>query len=378
MSNQQLSSNLTGSALRAVAAVVLCAGVAAACHHNDPNAERSEYIEVYAAPDAETPLSGSTSVSVRAGTEKLYVKSNVDLVAKWQDDADASWATVSGFEKVGENLYELSLTHARRASTPYYTRRSGTLMLTAPELNFGSYLTVHQGLTARLASDFSWSRYGSADPRKDDGVLSSAWNNTDKNRGWESTVIAGQDNACLYGKNGYVMLGSADGYGADLYSPYVEELRVDSLLVVSFRAVAYTDLEGNRDDNRFTVEVVGGGVIRDFADQGVKVLELEAPYYDLSAEGFPGSMWQGTDFLIGIAGTDRSPLTADTRIRITAGSLSETPAAKPNRIFIDNFYIRRIVSTETVHDEDLFLLNGSRSGRDTVFQEDAEEELDNQ
>ena len=105
MSNQQLSSNLTGSALRAVAAVVLCAGVAAACHHDDPNAERSEYIEVYAAPDAETPLSGSTSVSVRAGTEKLYVKSNVDLVAKWQDDADASWATVSGFEKEGEDLY---------------------------------------------------------------------------------------------------------------------------------------------------------------------------------------------------------------------------------------------------------------------------------
>ena len=78
-------------------------------------------------------------------------------------------------------------------------------------------------------------------------------------------------------------------------------------------------------------------------------------------------------FLVGIIGTDRNPLTSDTRIRFTAGSLSPTPG-KPNRIFLDNVYLRKITSNAHVQDEDLFLLNGGKSGKDTVFQKDENNE----
>ena len=373
MSNQSLSRNPGGMiGLLAGAAVMLAIPFFSSCRHDDPNADRPEFIEVYEHPDSLTPLTAA-SVSVRAGEATLYVKSNVEFVPKWQDAESSPWAVVSGMEKIGDDLYEVKLTHARRNNNPYYTRRTGTLMLTAPDLKLGSYLTVHQGLVARFSSDMSWSKYGSPDPRKLDGTLSSQWSVTDKNRGWESTVIDGQKDAYLYGKNGYLMLGSEDGYGADVYTPYVDELHRDTLIVLSFRAVAYTDLDGNKDDNKLTVEVVGGGVIRDFEKQGTTKLELEVPYYDLNSDKFPGDMWDEGQFLVGIIGTDRNPLTSDTRIRFTAGSLSPTPG-KPNRIFLDNVYLRKITSNAHVQDEDLFLLNGGKSGKDTVFQKDENNE----
>ncbi|MBR6933345.1 MAG: hypothetical protein IKH49_08595 [Bacteroidales bacterium] len=369
MSNQSLTGNpVRLSGLLAGAAAMLVFPFLSSCRHDDPNAERPEFVEVYEHPDSLTPLSAA-SVSVRKGEATFYVKTNVEVTPRWQDAETKPWASVTRFEKIKDDLYELQLTYAKRYNIPYYTRRSGTLMLTAPDLSLGSYLPVYQGLTARLSSDMSWSKYGSSDPRKLDGKISSEWSATDKNRGWESTVIDGREEAYLYGKNGYLMLGSGDGYGADLFTPYVDDLHRDTLIVLSFRAVAYTDLDGNKDANKLTVEVVGGGVIRDFEAQGTTKIEFEAPYYDLNSEKFPSDMWDEGQFLVGIVGTDTNPLTSNTRIRFTAGSLSPVPG-KPNRIFLDNVYLRKITSNKHVQDEDLFLLNGGKSGKDTVFQKD--------
>ena len=177
-----------------------------------------------------------------------------------------------------------------------------------------------------------------------------------------STTIEGEEVAHCYGKNGYLKLGDDKGHGADLISPYTNTLRSDSLLMVSFRAVAFTDyMTGARDDNKITVEVLGGGVIRDFAQSEKTTIDLEAGYYDISSEEFPEDMWEGHDFLVFVAGTKANPITANTRVRIICGSLTQNSAVN-NRIYLDNFYIRRLQKVE----EDYFAENNG-SGKDIIL-----------
>ena len=213
-----------------------------------------------------------------------------------------------------------------------------------------------------MSSDFAWTTYGSSDPRIDDGVSATNWTTALKDRGWNSTMIEGQDIVHLYGKKGFIQLGDAEGHGADIHSPYTATLGSDSLLMVSFRAVAHTDhLTGAKDGNKFTVEVVGGGVIADFAEEGLTKIELEAKNFDPSSEGFPGDMWDGSEFMVFVIGTENNPLSVNTKIRIKSGSLEE-PTATPNRLYVDNFYIRRVLEWE----EPYFEENGG-SGVDKIM-----------
>lgn len=324
------------------------------CNKNTGEVLRKEYIEFFKNADDEEP-SSVVSVPVTGGDVSFTVHSNVVFSALWQDDQSKPWASVESLEKKGDDLYTITLSVMPRGTTAYYTRRTGTLMFTAPDQQLGAFITVHQGLITPVASDFSWSKYGTSDPRKLDGAVYSLWINNDKTRGWVQS-----DDAAVYGKNGFLMLGDETGRGASIYSPYYEAIRNDSLAVVSFRAVAYTDIEGVRDANKLTVEIIDGGVFR---DNGSTVMELEAPYANTASEKYPADFWTGSDFLLGIISSDRNPFTGNTRIRITAGD----PAAsgvKPNRIFIDNFYIRKI--DEENGDEDLWIANGG-SGKDKLL-----------
>lgn len=56
-------------------------------------------------------------------------------------------------------------------------------------------------------------------------------------------------------------------------------------------------------------------------------------------------MWEGHDFLVFVAGTKANPITANTRVRIICGSLTQNSAVN-NRIYLDNFYIRRLQKVE--------------------------------
>lgn len=340
------------------------------CDRNDPNAERNEYIQVFQTQDQEEPLT-TYSVGVLGGEFSFYVKSNVEFSAAWQDDASSPWASVKDVKDNGGGNYVVTLQVSPRSTYAYYTRRTGTLMLTSPENMLGTFVTVNQGLYARLSSDFSWSKYGSADPRRDDGTAFSSWSQTNLDRGWGSTKIEGTDGPYLYGKNGYLLLGDAAGHGADLLTPYVNDMVSDSLAVLSFRAVAYTDLEGNKDANKLSIEIIGGGVLRGTDNTTATRLDIDLPYYDMNDESFPNSMWNGSDFLIGLESTAASPLSGNTRIRFTAGDMSGA-AGTPNRVFIDNVYIRRIAVTKTYADEDLWVLNGG-NGADKLLGAKTEE-----
>ena len=354
---------------QACVALTLTAALFTVSCEQHQNSERSESIEVYVNLDDEEPVD-EASVLVVGGLHQLYVKSNVAFTASWEDGDTTPWATVVETADGPKGFKVITLDVKRRNKTPYYTRRTGTLVLAANNegLNYNKYVKIHQGSTARVSSDFSWSKYGSSDPRLDDGVAIDNWTDALKNKGFRSTTIIGEPVAHLYGKNGFIQLGDAAGHGADMYSPYTSDLRYDSLLMVSFRAVAHTDyLTGAKDGNKFTVEVVGGGVIADFAEEGVTKLELEAKNFDPNSEQFPNDMWDGTEFMVFVVGTEANPLTVNTAIRITSGSL-DTPSTTPTRLYVDNFYIRRVLENE----EPYFEENGG-SGVDKIMA--AEEEV---
>ena len=215
---------------------------------------------------------------------------------------------------------------------------------------------VGSSYSADLAEQFSRSIQRTIDSSEYGEVFPNTFLNNqhvthDKNRGW----VLSADEA-VYGKNGFLLLGDETGKGGSICSPFYEGIRKDSLAVVSFRAVAFTDKEGVKDGNKFTVEIIDGGVFR---DNGSTSMDLEAPYADITASNYPANFWDGSDFLLGIISSDKNPFTGNTRIRISSGS-----ASSPNRVFIDNFYIRRIDAKEG--DEDLWEANGG-SGKDMLL-----------
>ena len=349
--------------LGALLGAVLAAGVSLpSCRKDDPNADRKEYIEFYRSLEDEEP-STWVSVPVMGGEVKLPVKANVEFTASWQDELTSPWGKVTAVEKKGDDLYEVTLEVKPRSTYGYYTRRSGMLLLSAPEKSLGCYVDVHQGLLARLSNDFSWAKYGTSDPRKLDGIPFASWILTDRERGWLPAPTdpdeAKEYKPAVFGKNGFIQLGDDEGHGAVIHPPFVDDIRNDSLAVVSFRAVTYSDLEGHRDNGKLTVEIIGGGAFR---DNGETVMEFDVPGADITSENYPANFWWGSEYLLGIVSLPKNPFTGNTRIRFTAGDPAAT--GTPNRIFIDNVYIRKIV--EKNGDEDLFLANGG-SGKDNLL-----------
>ena len=356
----RFSRGLAGAAL--IAATI---GITSCETHS--NSDRNESIKVYADPIAKEPIDAGI-VGVKGGLAKLYVDANIDFVATWEDDAATPWAKVVDYSSTDPQtgLRVITLKANRRSTTSsYYTRRTGMLILAASdgELNYNRIIPIHQGSTARVSNDFATLKYGKTDPRFTDGETPiDNWTTAQKNLGFTSTTIEGEEVAHCYGKNGYLKLGDDEGHGADLISPYTNTLRSDSMLMVSFRAVAYTDFyTGAKDDNKIKVEVLDGGVIADFADTGKTSIELEAAYYDPRSDEFPENMWEGSDLLVFVGGTQLNPITVNTRIRISCGSFTQTSPVN-NRIFLDNFYIRRLEA-----DEENYFTENNGSGKDIIL-----------
>jgi hypothetical protein len=407
--------------------------VVASCQNDDPNALRKEFIEVYATADCVEPLE-RTHLPVRGGEVTLYIKSNIQFDLEWQDgNIDElgqikPWARVSPLQSIGDGLWKITVSADKLSEEAVYEKRSGVLMLKAPEIHAGRFFVVDQGLTARVASDFSWLT-GSEKPNETiSDVIYENWSNLQKNKGFKTTIIPGQEKAWVYGKAGYIKLGNSDGMGADLIAPREAMMRYDSLLVVSFKAVVqngpstgdfYGDTEGvygdgeqpadptpepepdpdptpddptpsdptnpgeggtelikpmsvaiapaadEMDNNTLTLEVVGGGVIRDFITTGATSITFnDIPTYNRMHPDFPANMFDGGEYLVFIESTKANPITANTTVRFIAGSMSDTPAAKNSRIFLDDIYIYRV---NAKFDEDFYQLNGGKSGKDQVL-----------
>ena len=363
-----------------VALMVAAATFVVSCEEHS-NSERNESIEVYVDPSDPEP-GDFVSVDAKGGVLKLYVKSNVDFTASWEDEDKSPWVSVVDYSAVDpQSGYRIVTLKVKPRSTKscYYTRRTGMLILSPLDgsLNYNKYIPVHQGYTARVSCDFSLLKYGKTDPRfSDNETPIENWTDAQKKCGFLSTVIAGEEKSHCYGKNGYLKMGDDKGHGADLISPFSSDLRYDSLLMVSFRAVAFTDyFTGKKDANKITVEVLGGGVIADFAEEELTTIELEAPYYDVRSDEFPENMWDHSDFLVFVVGTKQNPITVNTQVRITCGSLSST-AAGNNRIYLDNFYIRRYTEDEVSYFEENGGSGADRILGSIVYEDNVEDEVE--
>lgn len=364
-----------------------------ACSKSEDNSERSDYIQVFASENDFTPID-SACVSVKGGTYTYYIRSNAQFSAKWQS-SDISWASIGSPKSLGDGLWSIditvqpvtqrSLAAVNGVETGLYTLRYGVLMLTSKDVYLGKYFVVTQGLESRISCNFSW-LYGSADPNATyNDVPMSLWTTAQRNMGFSSTLIDGEEDAWVYSKEGYVKLGNDRGAGADLTTPRTPDFQYDTLLVVSFKAVAQTgdvlpDYTGGTepivpmqrlaansediiDDNVLTVEVTGGGYIRDLVGTGGTSLTFNIPYYNRSSPTFPSDIFDGASYLVFIEGTDSNPITVNTAVRFIAGSMKGSDDGRCNRVFIDDVFVYRI---DKLRDEDLFSLNGGRSGKDTI------------
>ena len=213
----RFSRGLAGAAL--IAAAI---GITSCETHS--NSDRNESIKVYADPIAKEPIDAGI-VGVKGGLAKLYVDANIDFVATWEDDAATPWAKVVDYSSTDPQtgLRVITLKANRRSTTSsYYTRRTGMLILAASdgELNYNRIIPIHQGSTARVSNNFATLKYGKTDPRFTDGETPiDNWTTAQKNLGFTSTTIEGEEVAHCYGKNGYLKLGDDKGQGDDLISP---------------------------------------------------------------------------------------------------------------------------------------------------------------
>ncbi len=396
--------------------------LAVSCHGDDPNAERKEYIRVYAGVSDKEPLA-SAWLPVRGGSTDLYVKSNVSFSAKWQDGNVPAWASITGPVPVGDKWWKITVSADSLSKEVSYVRRTGVLMLTAPEIYLGNYFVLHQGLQPRISCDFSWLS-GSQKPNETvNDVQYDNWSNSWKGKGFTSSLIEGQEGVWVYSKEGYVKLGNSEGVGADLLTPHTGAFQYDSLLVLSFKAVVQNgasignfygttdpveqggetgshdnpDDPGNDpdpgsssgtepitpmsvvgtphprtqgedpdgvDNNSLTVEVTGGGVIRDYASQGRTSIKFNLTTYDRKSPAYPADIFRDAAYLVFICSTPSNPIGPNTTVRFIAGDMSGNASAVCSRIFIDDIYVYR---TNPAQDEDIFVLNDGRSGRDLVL-----------
>lgn len=325
------------------------------CGDKDSNAVRSEIMEVWSseACDDEAPLD-KFCVSVKAGTQDFYVRTNVsDFKAFWQDAAPRPWAEVTACEEVSDGLFKVSLAYSDRAEYPLYSRRVGTLSIVKPEASLGVFLPVYQGAYERVGSRFDELVYGSESPYETAGETEiSSWTTQLKGLGFTSAPVSPDTLSRCYGKAGLVKLGDDEGHRGCIYTPYDEGFRSDSLLMLTFDAAAWKSADGTqKDQNRFTVEVLDGGYLRDDVAAAKTVLQLEAPY--IGEEGH---------YMVFVAGTENNPLTTRTRFRICSGTEDGSGNA---RLYVDNISVVRLIDG---FDEDFFAANGG-SGRNRFYSE---------
>lgn len=333
------------------------------CEQTELNAPRKESIEIHALADCSDEPLEAYCLGVEGGNADLYVKTNVeDFNAFWQDAAGTPWAEVTSCEETDvKGVWHLTLNHSDRSSDCLYYRRGGMLSVSAPDLNLGNFLPVYQGAASRVQDHFSDFVYGSWNPQVTDGETHiSKWSTTLTAKGFTSETISGDTEPRCYARNGCLKIGDGEGHKGNLLTPYNELYRYDSLLMVTFRAAAYQDEMGMKDDASFTVEIVGGGVLRD--DVTRTSMTLEAPYVNPWAET-AGQVWpQDSWFMVFFTETEASQLSVNTRIRFTSGASGMTESGC-SRIFIDDVCVMRLVDGL---DEDFYTKNNG-SGHDSIL-----------
>lgn len=308
------------------------------CTNDELNAPRKEVVEIHALADcSDKPLTGFC-INVREGSSKLYLKTDVsDFEVFWQDAAERPWVTVKSCENTSvKGVWAITLEYDARLEDVTYARRTGYLSITKADANLGLFFPVYQGAVVRTENDFSSFLYGSWVPTDfREETLIKDWSTTQLELGFASDPVAPSEEAVCIAKNGMLKIGDAEGNRGSLLTPLNANHVYDSLLMITFKAAAFKD-----DIKDFKVEVIGGGVLKDFLSTGGTSLELTAPYIVEDAV-VERRLWPAeSNFIIFIESTPSSRIGVNTRLKITSGSSSKTGNS---RLFIDDFCEMKLV-----------------------------------
>lgn len=319
--------------------------LAAACGKEDY--ARSEKIRVYTDAFPKADLS-TIELDLAGGTMNIYVKANVDYQVSFQEPAETftdNWIRIGEKKKVdGRDV--IPVTFEPRGDV--MTRRYGILTISSPKHYFSKYVTLKQGFDyAFKVQNFSSFKYGSTAPSVAGGETPyENWTTAQKDLGYTSTRIDGQDGCHLYGRNGFLQLGSDSGVGADLISPQIYKAELDRQMLVAFNALAFTEENGVQDNTNLTVQILGGGAFVGTDGATEKTFDVKALDRDAAKP------WEGSLIYFSVANQGSNKITYNTRVRIIAGEMGQMD--HPNRVFIDNFAVYSVTPEYLQSVEDFY------------------------
>ena len=286
------------------------------------------------------PKAGQLSIFVKTNTNySVLVQSKVPANEQEEEEVIENWLKaekVGRNEATGEDEWHL----AWEAQTKDYKRRIATVSITSPEADYGRFINIRQGFTTRLSEDFEWLKYGSSTASPNvttNEKLIGDWTETQKEYQWSSTIAKEEDKAYCYGKFGFIRLGDDQGHGADLITPYITDIVRDSVLLVSFDAVAYTEEDGTKDNNKLVINILNGG---EFADTHTTTKTIDLDYYNPLDPDVLTTMWNKGRHNFYVVSPPERPVTANTKFQIIGGDYTLTTGN--NRVFVDNFYVYRL------------------------------------
>lgn len=260
-------------------------------------------------------------------TLKIHTSKKFDISFESSDLED--WVHIEKVEEMSSNLSVVVLKVKPLQNT--FEIRSGVLSMTTDDLD-GKFINVKQGYTKRFNDDFNWLRYGVLNPLDDSREVSiKNWTVAQSSNGWSSTVGDSQEEAFVYGRFEHLKLGSEE-YGANLISRNIGGIEKDSLLVLSFNAVAYSsDFEGD-DQNKLLVELENGCT---FMDGSTSIL-LDLGHYDAQSALLNTKFWDNSFQSLYIQKPNNNVLISTIRVKFTTAGDMSVPK---NRVFLDNFSI---------------------------------------
>lgn len=298
--------------------------ICASCDKSHDSFNLGNAILVSETGDINEPID-ELELSADGTSDTIYVFSNSEISVSVNGARD--WVKIIK-EEYKQDLKATMVVLAGDTLENDLSKRIGELDISNETMYSRKFLKLVQGYDVHFTENFSWLHYGHGNPLYlDEGVLINDWNPSQKEYGWISDTLQGESTAYLYGKDGYVQLGS-DAVGANLSTPIVSGVQGDSLLILTFDAVAFVSEEGVKDDNKLTIEIEGG----EFEDGGnQKVIDLS--YIDNESALVTTKMWENAFYKFVLAKHQNNPYSTTIQIRFING---DKIASAENRIFLDN------------------------------------------
>lgn len=271
-------------------------------------------------------------VDVAGGKDTLFIHTNKEFNIKNGTSDKEEWIIIENVQKISNEITQIIFEYKPLSET--FDIRTNVLSLTNEDLS-GTFLTISQGYTNRFKEKFDWLRYGVFNPL-DEGreVLMKNWTVAQIANGWTSTIGEDQTESNVFGRFEHVKIGTSE-YGADLISRNIGGIDRDSILVLSFNAVGYTPLFGERDAHQLQIEIENGSLFLDGTT--TKIIELNS--FDAESALLDKTFWNNSFHSFYLKKPENNTTVSTIRVKFTTGTSIKTPK---NRVFVDNFNIHTV------------------------------------